>query len=223
MTAIPRVWISVYEISDPRSVQQRLEQAVIAFCEASGIPVPPAEVLITARTGRGKPYFPQAPQLHFSISHSGKYWACAIADQNVGFDLQQKERPRRETPKEMLRRHQKLAHRFFHPLEAEFVDRDCAHHFLTVWTAREAYVKHTGQGIDKHFSEHCVVPEDEEDRCRISGQADSVQWSAMGKHFHKAYFDRDYTLCVCTDTPCECTVAEFPNESVGSCATDAYP
>lgn len=206
MTVIHRVWIAVYEVDDPKSVQQRLEQAVAAFCGISGIPVPPKESLLTARTDRGKPYFPLAPQLHLSISHSGKYWACAIADQNVGLDLQQREHPRGETPEELLRRHQKLAHRFFHPLEAEFVDQDCVHNFLTVWTAREAYVKHSGHGIDQHFSEHCVVPEDEVDRCRISGNTAGVRWSAMGKSFQKTYFDGDYTLCICTDAHCEYTV-----------------
>lgn len=223
MTVIHRAWIFVYEVNDSKSIQQRLEQAVASFCGICGIPVPPAESLITARTDRGKPYFPRAPHLHLSISHSGKYWACIIADQNVGLDLQQKERSLRETPEELLRRHQKLAHRFFHPLEAEFVDRDCTHNFLTVWTAREAYVKHTGQGIDRHFSEHCVVPVDDVDRCRISGNTDGVRWSAMGKSFQKTYFDRDYTLCVCTDTQCECIVTEFPANSAGSCAADTFP
>lgn len=207
MTTAHPVWIAVYGSDAPCSVQQRLELAVAAFCERSGIPLPPAEMLVTARTDRGKPYFPLAPQFHFSISHSGKYWACAIADRPVGFDLQQKERPRKETQEEMLRRHQKMAHRFFHPLEAEFVDRDCANHFLTVWTAREAYVKYTGQGIDKYFSDHCVVPEDEEELARISGRADDAQWSAMGKHFRKGYFDGDYTMCLCTEIPCQWIVS----------------
>ena len=210
MTTAHPVWIAVYGADDPYTVQQRLELAVAAFCEISGIPMPPAEQLATARTDRGKPYFPLAPHFHFSISHSGKYWACAIADQIVGLDIQQKERPRRETPEEMIRRHQKMARRFFHPLETEFVDRDPGYNFLTVWTAREAYVKYTGQGIDQYFSEHCVVPEAEADLKRVSGRTDGVHWSAMGKYFWKSYFDGDYTLCICTDTPCEYTVTESP-------------
>ena len=221
-----RVWISVYLANDPDSVQRRLEQAVAHFCGACGIPTPPAEKLVIGRTDRGKPFFLHAPQLHLSISHSGKYWGCAIADQTVGFDLQQKEQPRQESPEEMLWRHQRMANRFFHTLEAEFVARDCAHNFLTVWTAREAYVKHTGQGIDDSFSEHCVVPEDNEDRLRISGDADGVQWSAMGKYFQKIPFDREYALCVCTDTPCECTIMEFCGRRVrvehnGDCSSIA--
>ena len=210
MTANDQVWIAVYAADDPRGVPQRLEQAVAAFCNACGIPAPPSDALVTARTDRGKPYFPLWPQLHLSISHSGKYWACAIATQAVGLDIQHREQPRcEETPEEMLRRHQKMAHRFFHPLEAEFVDRDSANHFLTVWTAREAYVKHTGQGIDKYFSDHCVIPEDATALERISGRANGVQWSAMGKHFRKGYWDEDYTLCVCTEAPCEWIIRRF--------------
>ena len=209
MTMSHPVFISVYAADDPGSVQQRLERAVADFCEACGIPMPAAANLITARTDRGKPYFPHAPQFHFSISHSGSYWACAMADQAVGLDIQQTERPRKETPEEMLLRHKKMAHRFFHPREAEFVDRDCANHFLTVWTAREAYVKHTGQGIDKHFSDHCVVPEDAAVLESIGGRSDGIQWTAMGKYFRKGYFAGDYTLCVCTETPCAWVIRAF--------------
>ena len=74
MTTAHPVWIAVYGSDAPSSVQQRLELAVAAFCERSGIPLPPAEMLVTARTDRGKPYFPLAPQFHFSISHSGGIW-----------------------------------------------------------------------------------------------------------------------------------------------------
>ena len=195
-----RVWISVFAADDPRSVPQRLEQAVAVYCTACNIPAPPPETLVTARTVTGKPYFPHSQQFHLSISHSGDYWACAIGEQPMGLDLQDRELPQREeTMEEMLRRHQKMAHRFFHPLEAEFVDQDPRYNFLTVWTAREAYVKFTGQGIDKHFSEHCVIPEN---AATISGEIADIRWSAMGKEFWKTYF-RDYTICVCTESPSE--------------------
>ena len=204
-----KIGVSIFSIHDPRSIQQRLELAVSAFCGICHIPVPSAEALKTDRTPLGKPYFPLLPWLHLSISHSGEYWACAIADQVVGFDLQQAEQPRQETPEAMLQRHRKMAHRFFHPLEAEFVDLDCANHFLTVWTAREAYVKQIGTGIDQYFSEHCVVPEDQGAWNFISGPADNVQWASMSKVFRKGYWGEGYTMCTCTDTPCEWIISVF--------------
>ena len=213
MPETQKVWISVYLADDSSSVQQRLEQAVAAFCRGCGIPIPPPENLVIGRTDRGKPYFLHEPQLHLSISHSGNYWGCAIANQTVGFDLQQKEQPRQESPEEM-------ANRFFHPQESKFVAQDCAYNFLTVWTAREAYVKYTGQGIDQFFSEHCVVPKDEQDQLRISGDTGRVQWFAMGKYFQKMNFDREYVMCICTDAPCECTVIAPKNKMVRSCVMD---
>ena len=200
------VCIYIFPADDPRSIQQRLQHAVSGFCSANHLPIPQPEVLITARTEQGKPYFPHCPQLHFSISHSGKYWGCAVAEQCIGFDLQEKELPKYETLDDMLKRHQKMAERFFHPLEAEFVSWDCCHNFLTVWTAREAYVKHTGQGIDQYFSEHCVIPEKPDDQRRISGNTAAIRWSAMGKNFGKTYLGEGYTMCICTDMPCDWSV-----------------
>lgn len=198
--------IYIFWDEDPRTVSQRLQRAVSGFCSRVGMDIPPQAALTTARTELGKPYFPALPHLHFSVSHSGEYWGCAISDQTVGFDLQEREKPKNETYEGMLRRHEKMAHRFFHPVEAGFVSQDCRHNFLTVWTAREAYVKHTGQGIDRFFSEHCVVPESPEEQRPISGNSEAVRWSAMGKSFWKASVGEDYLLCVCTETACDCIV-----------------
>ena len=56
-----------------------------------------------ASGAHGKPYFPDAPQLQFSISHSGAYWLCAFSAAPVGLDVQQ----HRDCQK------QALARRFF--------------------------------------------------------------------------------------------------------------
>jgi len=211
MASFCRVGIYIFSADDSGSVRQRMRYAVDSFCGICGLPRPSEEALVIARTEKGKPYFPTLPQMHFSISHSGKYWSCAVADQNIGYDLQEREIPQKETPDEMLARHQKMAARFFHPTEAEFVSMDCRSNFLTVWTAREAYVKHTGQGIDRYYSEHCVIPGSLEEMRRISGNTSDISWSAMGKYFRKTYYDGAYTLCVCTETPCETFLIPVPD------------
>lgn len=38
-------------------------------------------------TGHGKPYLLNYPDVHFNISHSGEYVACAVADSPVGVDI----------------------------------------------------------------------------------------------------------------------------------------
>ncbi len=212
MTALHKTHIYLFAAEDPKTVPQRLHLAVSDFCSACGMDIPPAEMLHITRTQAGKPYFPAWGQVQFSISHSGKYWSCAMANQAIGYDIQENERPRNETPDEMIKRHKKMALRFFHPLEAEFVLLDCKHNFLTVWTALEAYVKYTGQGIDRHFSEHCVIPDEKALWQGITGNKADIHWVAMEKNFYKTNYGSDYTMCVCTDEPCECTIISYIDE-----------
>ena len=120
------------------------------------------ELLKVEKTSLGKPYFPNFPKLHLSISHSGAYWVCALSQVEVGVDIQEHAIHKNETRQEAAVRFAKMARRFFHPVEAKYVEAESFYRFFGVWAARESYVKYTGQGIDASFSEHCVIPESEE-------------------------------------------------------------
>ena len=107
-----------------------------------------------------------------------------------------------ESVEEAAVRFRKMAHRFFHPVEADFVDADSYLRFFGVWAARESFVKYTGQGIDATFSEHCVIPSEESKWPRMDGSEETESWSAGGAYFSKVKFREDYTLCVCTKEKC---------------------
>ncbi|MCR5102099.1 MAG: 4'-phosphopantetheinyl transferase superfamily protein [Butyrivibrio sp.] len=90
----------------------------------------------------GKPYFTDYPELHFSISHSGEYVACAFSDQEIGLDIQE----------ERASNCDKIAARFYSPSENEYLNSiknaDLRkHEFFRIWSAKEAYIKFTGLGI----------------------------------------------------------------------------
>ena len=85
----------------------------------------------------GKPYFPDAPQLHFSISHSGERWLCAFSDAPVGLDVQQ----------HRACQMQALARRFFAPAERIFLEQTGYAPFFDLWCAKESYLKYTGEGL----------------------------------------------------------------------------
>jgi phosphopantetheinyl transferase len=161
-----------------------------------------------AKTPLGKPYFPKAKELHFSISHSGDYWVCAFAPQEVGVDIQEHTLNRSETRQEAMVRFAKMARRFFHPVEAKYVEKESFYRFFGVWAARESYVKYTGQGIDAAFSEHCVIPEEEEQWPKnVSlGQETGESWHAQGAWFWETVFEENYTLCVCAGEEIPCRV-----------------
>lgn len=88
----------------------------------------------------GKPYFPDYPQFHFSISHSGNYAVCAASDCEVGVDIQEI-RPVKAS----------IAERFFTETERMQMERVTGDEeirmLFRIWSAKESYVKLTGRGM----------------------------------------------------------------------------
>lgn len=76
-------------------------------------------------------------EVSVSLSHSGDFVACAVSSAPVGIDLEIK----REVKPSLLKA--------LNEEELEFVnkseDKDSA--FLRIWTAKEAYLKLTGEGL----------------------------------------------------------------------------
>ena len=80
-----------------------------------------------AKTPRGKPFFPDRPDVHFSLSHSRTHVLCAISAFPVGADI--------ESPRHISR----SAMRFFcSPEELLLFDP------LDLWVLKESYLKLLG-------------------------------------------------------------------------------
>ena len=124
----------------------------------------------------GKPYFvsEELSKIHFSISHSGRYWAIAFSDSEVGFDIEDFTARKHDD-----RRYMKIAKRFFTDNETYFVEQSYAgkvrglearrrklaeaedkrlekkgitkeishFEFFRIWTRKEAYIKYVGSGL----------------------------------------------------------------------------
>lgn len=140
-----------------RALRDYLECASDSFSEASGF-------VEEARTGKGKPYFPDCPDFQYSISHSGGIVVCGTivgeaADGSmesvpVGIDIQKIP----DNPKRVM----KIADHFFseqerdslHTLMESGTEKDISSAlilFNRYWTARESYMKLTGRGLSESF------------------------------------------------------------------------
>ena len=82
----------------------------------------------------GKPTVLNCPW-QFNLSHSGYFAACAVSEAPVGIDIEQL-RPIRPA----------LMRRVCTEQELRYVGKDSGR-FLQLWTAKEAYLKFTGEGI----------------------------------------------------------------------------
>ena len=92
-----------------------------------------------AYDANGKPFLPDHPSVHFSLSHCPKAAACAVADRPVGVDVEEIA----PVSDEVLRRALSDGERADLSASAE-PDVD----FARLWTRKEAFAKLTGDGID---------------------------------------------------------------------------
>ena len=138
----------IYIIDEASAIESRTERLIrLAREYAAEEDVPLPKKLSIARGEHGKPYFENAPWLHFSVSHSGGLWVCALCRCEVGIDIEQ----------HSARDYLSLAERFFHPDETEYTERGGVEAFYSVWTAKESYVKLLGTGIGGSFSHFSVI------------------------------------------------------------------
>ena len=102
--------------------------------------IAPSDVKIEI-TKSGKPFFENIAGLHFNISHSGSEVSIAFSTNPVGFDMEVLDRKR-----DCLA----IAERFFTAEESREVKMagDSANKlFARLWTAKEAMLKLSGEGL----------------------------------------------------------------------------
>ena len=89
----------------------------------------------------GKPYFREYPQIHFNISHSGEYGACALSSVPCGLDIQEirKIRSRRLLEHVLSEEEMKIVQ------SHENMERE----FCRFWTRKESFLKLSGEGITR--------------------------------------------------------------------------
>lgn len=132
------------------------------------------------KTPTGKPYFEDSALGCISLSHSGKYFAAAMGNCNLGMDIQEHQHHHDV---------EALMKRFFHDSEIEYIMKGREEEFLTrffqVWTAKESYVKYTGTGITDDYPMFSVLH--------------------LKDNFSFSFVDVEegYTLCICMDEPRE--------------------
>lgn len=169
-------YVYIFHTDNQMSEEERLYQSASRY---SGLD---SSSFFKAHTEAGKPLFPTAPQIKFSISHSGDYWVCAFGTMEVGLDIQQHTECRSRD----------IAKRFFHPEEIALLEA-CAYapkDFFKIWTAKESYVKFTGKGLSQGLDTF------------------SVMATIEGAEFRHIPFKDGYSMCICAEKVGEVVLCE---------------
>ena len=136
----------------------------------------------------GKPFLPEYPEIHFSLSHSGRWVLCGISDLPLGCDAEK-----------VGRGSEKLSKRFFHPTEQETLaalapesSRAWQKEFARIWTRKESYIKAVGAGLslpmrnfsvledmqDAYYEDQCIDP-DYSFSCCLIGEKRPIYWQKV--------------------------------------------
>lgn len=88
------------------------------------------------KTEKGKPYFKNIPNLFFNVSNKDSLTVVAIADSEVGVDVERLKKANLKVIKRFLKE------------EADYITQgDSDRRFFEVWTKKEAYLKCKGSGL----------------------------------------------------------------------------
>ncbi len=127
------------------------------------------------REEKGKPYFTMTKDskedkgdtekearwsVHYSVSHSGDWWGCLMAEEPVGFDLE---------VYRQVNNYEKISRRFFTQEEYAFILSTGLKGFFELWVRKEAYIKFIGTGLSEGLNSFAVI-KDEEFSHQVSGK-----------------------------------------------------
>lgn len=115
--------------------------------------LPPARLRMAVGE-RGKPHLPDVPEVEFNLSHAGPVAVVAVSGLHpVGVDI--------ETPRK-LDNLDALARRYLAAEELDALlalsEARRADAFLHYWTAKEAFIKGTGEGLHRPLDSFAVLP-----------------------------------------------------------------
>ncbi len=149
--------------------------------------VNPAQEIILLFGEKGKPHIGNLENVHFNISHSGHYVVCAVADTEIGIDV------------ERIRNvNLRIAERFFSPSEIDDLmacdEETRMQYFITLWTIKESYLKAIGRGLTQHLNSFTIVQNN--DSYLLTGNEE-----AEGFGIETLQLNHEYMMAVCSPLP----------------------
>ena len=145
------------KVSDSRFSDRMVRSALDDFLNRKKIRISEETLnhLEIRRDEKGKPCFSCPMQkvsrleaVHYSVSHSGTWWGCLMAEESVGFDM--------EAFRDRIH-YMEIAKRFFTEEEYEYVTKTGLEGFFNIWVRKEAYIKFLGTGLAEGLGSFSVV------------------------------------------------------------------
>lgn len=149
-------------------------------------------------TSNGKPYLVGEESLHFNLSHSEGMVMCAIAEKEVGCDVEKKAVLNRRLAEYVMTEYELDR---IYGLERNMEQQEM---FFRLWTLKESYMKATGFGIGLEPKSFGMITR--KDRVKVTPPVDEREF------YFKEYFVDDgycYSCCSLSEMFCETMTEVF--------------
>jgi 4'-phosphopantetheinyl transferase len=135
---------------------------------------------------KGKPSITGPEQIHFNISHSGKWVTVAVSNAEVGIDI------------ELIREPQfRIAERYFSEEELADLNKltgaNKVNYFFDLWTLKESFLKLLGRGLTRSLGSFTIRKEKDNFRLKYS-----LDQNDQNIYFNQYSIDPEYKLSVCS-------------------------
>ncbi|NCA84921.1 MAG: 4'-phosphopantetheinyl transferase superfamily protein [Clostridia bacterium] len=144
----------------------------------------PVDHLTVSKYQNEKPYFNQHPEIHFNVSHSGRWIVTALSDAPVGVDVEK-----------VRNANLAVARRFF--ATEEYLQLTTKNEesqrsfFFDLWTLKESYLKALGTGLTRPLN--TFVVRHEKHHFRLYANNVLIQGNLL-----QLPLEDDYKLAVCS-------------------------
>lgn len=126
----------------------------------------------------GKSYISNYPDIHFNLSHSGKYVACAIADTPIGVDIEYNDC---EIDLNIAK------HYFFNSEYKRIIEAETpSNEFFKYWVLKESYMKYTGLGFHLSLDSFEIIMEN--DDIKLKDDKNNIKFNLFDVDNYKLAF-----------------------------------
>ncbi len=148
----------------------------------------------------GKPYLEFRKDLHFNVSHSGKWVVIAVDNSEIGIDV------------ELIQPiDYSIAKRFFTDAEFHALERKRGQeklaYFYDLWTLKESFIKAEGKGLSIPLNSFAIIKNEASITLERSN-------SKAEYYFRQYFIDYKYALSVCAQNnffPGEVHIIQYQN------------
>lgn len=136
----------------------------------------------------GKTYISNYNNIHFNISHSGKYVACGISDNKIGVDIEYND----STIDLDIAKHYFYNEEYKNIMKSD----NPSNEFFKYWVLKESYMKYTGLGFNLALNSFEITITDE---IRVKPNDTSLRFSLFDVNEYKVAVANKYKVKECEE------------------------